>query len=391
MFPSELRLRVGGASLDLWLVSGNKEADLAEAQPTFFSARGPDDAPGGPRTRSQNAVKANFSIQDKNCCSRRPRDGTEAVRSPRSSPILPVQAGPSGSMGVMLQVSSVLGNGQRLDGGAMFGNAPRALWSGWCPPDSQGRVELACRCFLVEDGARRILLETGVGAFFPPELKARYGVVEDSHVLLESLSARGLSAQDIDVVVLSHLHFDHAGGLLRASAPGSEPALAFPRAAVLVGESAWARAQHPHVRDRASFIADLVPLLRDCGRLVVVPDAERRHPVLGDRIELLGSHGHTPGMRLALLRGAVSNALFCADLVPGVPWVHAPLTMGYDRFPELLIDEKVETYGALGLGTRLLFTHDLHTASARLCRDGSGRFAAEDRLPVLDRLDLDVV
>src|ERR1700753_1855841 len=114
----------------------------------------------------------------------------------------------------MLQASTIAGNSQRLDGGAMFGNAPRALWSRWLAPDEAGRVPLACRALLVEDGARKILFETGIGTFFAPELRDRYGVVEREPVLLASLAALGLRDSDIDVVVLSHLHFDHAGGLL---------------------------------------------------------------------------------------------------------------------------------------------------------------------------------
>src|SRR5277367_2925434 len=93
----------------------------------------------------------------------------------------------------MLKASSVLGNSQRLDGGAMFGNAPRALWSRWLVPDEQSRIPLACRALLVEHGGKRVLFETGIGVFFEPSLRERYGVVESEHVLLASLAALGLS------------------------------------------------------------------------------------------------------------------------------------------------------------------------------------------------------
>src|SRR5262245_43642730 len=103
----------------------------------------------------------------------------------------------------MLRVHPIPGNTQRLDGGSMFGNAPRALWSRWCAPDDLGRIPLACRALLVDDGPKRILLETGIGAFFEPKLKERYGVVENEHVLLQSLAALGFRDEDIDVVVVS--------------------------------------------------------------------------------------------------------------------------------------------------------------------------------------------
>ncbi len=154
-----------------------------------------------------------------------------------------------------MQLWSINGNSQKLDGGAMFGNAPKAMWSRWIAPDELNRIPLACRCLLIKDlDGRNVLFETGIGAFFEPSLRERYGVVESHHVLLESLAAAGVSHEDIDVVVLSHLHFDHAGGLLAAWEEGKTPQLLFPNARFLVGASHWQRALKPHPRDRASFI-----------------------------------------------------------------------------------------------------------------------------------------
>jgi glyoxylase-like metal-dependent hydrolase (beta-lactamase superfamily II) len=277
----------------------------------------------------------------------------------------------------MLAVSSVLGNSQRLDGGAMFGNVPRALWEKWCPPDELGRIDLSCRCFLVDDGERKILIETGVGAFFEPKLRERFGIVEGRHVLLDSLAALGVLPEEIDVVLLSHLHFDHAGGLLSAFREGAAPELCFPRAEFVVGETAWQRARVPHFRDRASFIPELGALLVNSGRLKIVADGALKHPALGERVRLLTSSGHTPGMLLPTLCGRAATATFCADLVPGVPWVHLPITMGYDRFPEQLIDEKRGLYEELGLGAWLLFTHDQVVAAGRLGQSSAGKYEVE--------------
>ena len=282
-------------------------------------------------------------------------------------------------------LTSLLGNSQALDGGAMFGNAPKALWSRWLTPDDQNRVPLACRALLVEDGPRRILLETGIGAFFAPPLRQRFGVVEDRHVLLESLAAHGLTDADIDVVILSHLHFDHAGGLLSAWVDGEAPRLLFPHATFVVGREAWERALHPHARDRASFIPELPGLLQASGRLEIVDGPTSAAAGPGFRFHM--SHGHTPGLLLTEVDMPGGPVVFVGDLIPGTAWVHVPITMGYDRFPELLIDEKQALLSALvERGGRLFYTHDPAVALSGLRRDAQGRFSAVDGLPDLQGL-----
>ncbi|NKJ21113.1 MBL fold metallo-hydrolase [Dyella sp. SG609] len=273
-----------------------------------------------------------------------------------------------------MQLWSLTGNSQQLDGGAMFGNAPKALWSRWIAPDAQNRIPLACRCLLAKDlDGRNVLFETGIGAFFEPALRERYGVMEERHVLLDSLAQAGLSHQDIDVVVLSHLHFDHAGGLLAAWEEGEPPSLLFPKATYVVGAEHWRRAQQPHPRDRASFIPELQALLEDSGRLELV---EGEHSAtLGASVRFSYSDGHTPGLMLAEVGGVV----FCADLIPGRFWVHLPITMGYDRYPEEIIDEKrAFLEDKLARGIELFFTHDHDCAIARVVRDERGRYGTAD-------------
>jgi glyoxylase-like metal-dependent hydrolase (beta-lactamase superfamily II) len=279
-----------------------------------------------------------------------------------------------------MRLWSVEGNRQRLDGGAMYGNVPRALWAQWTPPDAENRIELACRCLLARElSGRTVLFETGIGAFFEPKLRARYGVHEAEHVLLRSLAKLGLAHEDVDVVVLSHLHFDHAGGLLTAHRDGAPPELLFPNARYVVGRRAWERARRPHARDRASFIPRLVELLEASGRLELVEGA--RAACLGDAVHFSYSDGHTPGLMHAEL-GGNGGVVFCSDLIPGRPWVHLPVTMGYDRYPEQLIDEKRRFLeDKIARGVRLFFTHDVACALARPVR------VAPDKLDVADALE----
>ena len=280
-----------------------------------------------------------------------------------------------------MKLWSLMGNSQKLDGGAMFGNAPRAMWEKWAPPDEHNRIELACRALLASPlNGKTVLFEAGIGAFFEPKMRERYGVVESRHVLLDSLAQAGFQPEDIDVVVLSHLHFDHAGGLLAPWAEDEAPRLLFPNASYVIGREHYQRAVHPHARDRASFIPELPGLLEATGRLELVEGEYSQ--TLARTVRFHYSNGHTPGLMLAEIVGPEDvdgqphgGVVFCADLIPGRPWVHVPITMGYDRNAELLIDEKKAFLGdKLARNVHLFFTHDPQCALAQVTRDEKGRF-----------------
>ena len=283
-------------------------------------------------------------------------------------------------------ISSVEGNSQWLDGGAMFGNAPRAVWEKWIPPDEKARIPLACRSLLIESGTDKILCETGIGCFFEPKMAERYGVGDASeHKLLVNLKKRGIDPGDITKVILSHLHFDHAGGLLPhyEEQIKSNDGLVFPNAEIVVGREAWERALKPHPRDRASFIPGLTDKILRGGKLRVIEDSSQT--LLDGRIRFMFTHGHTPGHMHTLLNGRQHSVFFCGDLVPGRSWIHVPITMGYDRFAEQVIDEKNAVYReALPGHWMMFFTHDHAVAAAEL-KEEKGRYSAGREWPVLDR------
>ena len=278
----------------------------------------------------------------------------------------------------MRTLTTLTGNSQKLDGGAMFGNAPKALWQRWMPADELNRIDLGCRALLVQEDERNILVETGIGAFFSPELKQRFGVQEAHHVLLDELAKLGLSDADIHIVVLTHLHFDHAGGLLAAWQDGEPARLLFPNARFVTGRRQWQRACTPHARDKASYIPELLALLEASGRLHLIDEANSC-ALLGPDWRLHWSDGHTPGQLLPEVAMPGGPVVFPGDLIPGAPWVHLPITMGYDRFPEGLIEEKEALLSDLhARGGRLVFTHDPDVAMGRVTRDAKGRYGLDE-------------
>ena len=286
-------------------------------------------------------------------------------------------------------VHSLAGNCMRLDAGTVFGHVPRTLHQRWIASDREGRLQLANRSLLVEDKGRRVLLEAGIGTFFSPAMRQRHGINGDQHELLRALERLDLTDADIDWVVLSHLHFDHAGGLLAPYRDGVAPKLLFPRARFVVSGDAWQRCQRPHRRDRASFIPELPELLWRSQRLEVVDEESAAPPLLGKRFAFRFSHGHTPGMLHTTVHGERASIFYCADLIPGRPWVHLPVTMGFDRNAEQVVEEKERLYAETALErTVFFFAHDPAAVASSIVEQ-DGRYAADRAIQSFGGWDMD--
>ena len=219
-----------------------------------------------------------------------------------------------------MKLLAIICNTMRLDGGSMYGHIPKVLWEKWTPADALNRIQLACRSlFLQTDDGRNVLFDVGTGNFFDPKLNDRYGV-EGDFALIRSLEKIGISERDIDIIILSHLHFDHAGGLLSAYDQGSQ-GLLFPKAKYYISRSQWNRACKPHFRERISFIPNLMTLLEHSKRLVLIDDPI--HPDLNFGLTFDFSNGHTLGMMLSYLDMPSGLLVYASDLIPGLPWVRS--------------------------------------------------------------------
>lgn len=276
-----------------------------------------------------------------------------------------------------------MGNSQRLDGGAMFGNAPKAMWSKWEKSDQNNQIYLSTRCMLVELDSTYYLFEAGVGNFFPPNMASRYGVIENNSVLVDSLTGHGINPDQISHVIMSHLHFDHVGGLLTPYSDENKYELIFKNASFYTSTLAWERALKPHKRDRASFIPELQKLLQESGRLKFLKGLNG-HKDLPTSFQFRYYHGHTPGLVVSSVNFPTNTfpqakIYFATDLIPGKSWTNNSITMGYDRYPELAIDEKEELLELIHKeGSFLFYTHDPDTALASVKINDRGRFGPNE-------------
>ena len=251
-----------------------------------------------------------------------------------------------------------------LDGGAMFGVVPRVVWEKRDPPDERNRVTLGLNVALIESGGQRVLVDTGMGERWS-EKEVRMYRIDRSTTLVGGLRARGLGPEDIDVVVNTHLHFDHAGGNTRAE--GGRVVPAFPRARYVVQRGEWDDATHPHERSRASYRADDFLPVAEAGQLDLIDGEAEVAP--GVRAVRVG--GHTTHHQMVVVESGGETLVVPTDLLPTASHLPLPFVMGYDLFPVATLEAKRKLLdAAVEGGWRILFYHDPRTPVGRVRRDG---------------------
>jgi glyoxylase-like metal-dependent hydrolase (beta-lactamase superfamily II) len=254
----------------------------------------------------------------------------------------------------------------RLDGGAMFGVVPKPLWEKRAPADARNRISLGMRPLLVQSDGRRILIDAGIGDKMSDKDTEIYAI-DRTWNLDRSLAAHGLSAADIDVVVATHLHFDHVGGFTKVVDGVLRPA--FPRATYYVRRGEWEDATHTHERNRASYIADNFVPLETAGVLQFIEDDGEVLPGLS----VWRTGGHTMHHHLIRLESGGRVACYVADLMPTTAHVDPAWVMGYDLYPmDTFLYKKRFVREAIDREYVIFFEHDPAIA-AGIIRDRNGR------------------
>ncbi len=269
------------------------------------------------------------------------------------------------------RVEVVPGGEFRLDGGAMFGVVPRALWRRVAAPDEENRVTLNANCLFVEGAGERVLVETGMGDKWAPRLREMYGVGQGP-TLADALRERtGCRPEDISVVVNTHLHFDHAGGNTTLDDEG-RVVPTFPNARYLVSRAEYEHAESPHERDRASYLAENWRPLAESGQLELKDDAYEVLP--GLTLETVTGHSRT--MQCVKLERGGRTLYGFADLVPTRAHLPVAWVMGYDLYPVETVEAKRRLLPRAARENWLcLFYHDPERPLARVVEEG-GKFRA---------------
>ena len=256
-----------------------------------------------------------------------------------------------------------------LDGGAMFGVVPRTLWEKRLPPDDSNRIPLGMRPLIVRSGKTNLIIDAGCGDKMDAKSAQIYKLDRRYH-LDHALADAGLSAEDIDVVVASHLHFDHVGGFTKIGKDGSLVPR-FPKAKYIAHRAEWEDATHPHERNRASYLPENFVPLKDAGVLTLVDDAAEIIP--GVRYRRSG--GHTPNHQVVTIESGGRTAVFTADMYPTSVHIPDPWIMGYDLYPmDTLAFKRAFAREAVEREYLLFFEHDPSLAAGYLREKDGKRF-----------------
>ena len=250
----------------------------------------------------------------------------------------------------------------RLDGGAMMGSVPKVLWEQTNPADEVNRIDLSLRCLLLDNGSKRVLIETGMGNKLNDKFKEMFAIEQSPNPLSDTLSEYGYSSENITDVILTHLHFDHSGGAIALTKNG-DLVPAFPNAQYHISEKNWNTGLVPNPRDRASYLKENYLPLKNAGVLNLIADDSEILPGISSYIV----NGHTTGQQLIKVESGGDVLVFCSDLIPLRSHLRLPWIMGYDLNALLSLEEKTKFLHDAAEGDWwLFFYHDPKTVAVKI-------------------------
>jgi glyoxylase-like metal-dependent hydrolase (beta-lactamase superfamily II) len=243
----------------------------------------------------------------------------------------------------------------KLDGGAMFGVVPKVMWSKLYPCDENNLCNWSMRCLLIADGDRKVLIDCGIGDKQTGKFFSNYYLNGDD-TLEKSLAAHGFTPDDITDVILTHLHFDHAGGAVKWNADRTDYEVTFKNATYHTSRQQWDWATSPNNREKASFLKENILPIREKGRLNLFDGDGELFPGISYRI----FNGHTDGQVIPFISYNGKTVVYMADLLPSVAHIPLPYVMSYDTRPLITLAEKeVFMAEAAQQGYILFFEHDI--------------------------------
>lgn len=249
----------------------------------------------------------------------------------------------------------------KLDGGAMFGVVPKAIWNKTNPADQNNQIDIAGRCLLIEEGNRLILIDTGMGNKQSEKFFGYYALW-GSHSLDKSLAQYGFSRDQITDVFMTHLHFDHCGGSVQWNKDRSGYEPAFKNARFWTNEDHWQWAIEPNQREKASFLSENLLPMKQSGQLHFVSKPLSSFEVAAELgFSIYYVDGHTEKQMIPHIQYGDKTIVFCADLLPTLGHIPLPYVMGYDTRPLLTLGEKAAFLNAAADHHYYLFLeHDAH-------------------------------
>jgi glyoxylase-like metal-dependent hydrolase (beta-lactamase superfamily II) len=264
-----------------------------------------------------------------------------------------------------IEVLYLDGGSFALDGGAMFGVVPKVLWEKKSPPDEKNRIHMRANSLLVRAAGKTIVVETGNGTQWDPKLRAIYAI-QDGDPLIDSLAKTGVQRKDINLVVNTHLHFDHAGGNTRLANDRVVPN--FPNAQYIVQRGELEHANRPTERDRASYFPDHLQAISKEGLWSLTEGNQEILP--GISVERIP--GHNADIQAIKISGGGKTLAFVADLLPTRHHIQLPWIMAYDLYPLQTLETKRQWLPRIIEGGWIVvFGHDPDVAAATLHERGS--------------------